>query len=230
MPRTKTSLLIVDDALSIRTALSQILASNGYATRTAEDGLSALAEIRREAPDLLISDLNMPGMSGFELLRLVRRRFPSIRVIAMSGAFSGDKIPPGVVADAFYQKGRGLGDLLSMIMFLPRPARRAKQPVDGLSPVWISRYERNAAGEGCATIECPECLGTFPKVLNGTIHPVNEADCLFCGSMVRFAISQSGDQASLGPFQEERSSHRPARASDAQRNTGFGTQCTEPAQ
>src|ERR1700683_342753 len=108
MPDIKANLLIVDDAPSIRVTLSQIFASNGYSTRSAEEGFTALTEIRREIPDFLISDLNMSGMSGFELLRVVRREFPSIRVIAMSGAFSGDQIPPGVLADAFYQKGRGL--------------------------------------------------------------------------------------------------------------------------
>jgi CheY-like chemotaxis protein len=64
MPDAKASLLIVDDALSIRMVLSQIFASNGYATRSAEEGFAALTEIRREVPDFLISDLNMPGMSG----------------------------------------------------------------------------------------------------------------------------------------------------------------------
>jgi len=43
-------------------------------------------------------------MSGFELLSVVRRRFPAIQLIAMSGAFSGDGIPPGVAADAFMKK------------------------------------------------------------------------------------------------------------------------------
>ena len=83
--------------------------------RSAEDGFSALAEIRREVPGVLLSDLNMPGMSGFELLSVVRRRFPSIQVIAMSGAFSGDGIQPGVAADAFYAKGANLRNLLQTL-------------------------------------------------------------------------------------------------------------------
>jgi CheY-like chemotaxis protein len=203
MPCTKESLLIVDDAPSIRMTLSEFLASDGYTTRSAEDGFSALAEIRREVPDLLLSDLNMPGMSGFQLLRVVRRQFPSIRVIAMSGAFSGDEIPSGVSADGFFQKGRGIGDLLRIMKFLPQPERRA-QPAAAPSPVWISRYQRNAAGEGYATIECPECLGTFPQPLNGTIQPINDADCLFCGSPVRYAIFQAEDLVFLLPFEHER--------------------------
>jgi CheY-like chemotaxis protein len=212
MPCTKESLLIVDDAPAIRRALSQVFAESGYAARTAEDGYAALDEIRRQVPEFLISDLNMPGMSGFELLRVVRREFPLIRVIAMSGAFSVDEVPPGVAADAFYQKGRGIAELLKIMKFLPQPERWAQQSSPAPSPVWIARYQRNAAGEGYATIECPECMGTFPKVLNGAIHPINEADCLFCGSPVRYAILQPDDSLHSLPFQHERFAATPRNA------------------
>ena len=85
----------------------------GYAVRSVPNGFSALDAIRDEIPDLLLCDLYMPGMSGFELLSIVRRRFPSVRVIAMSGAFSGMAVPPGVAADAFYEKGRRPAVLIS---------------------------------------------------------------------------------------------------------------------
>ncbi len=134
MPCAKANLLIVDDVPSIRMVLSQVLAKNGYTARSAADGFSALAEIRREAPDFLISNLNMPGMSGFELLSVVRRRFPAIRVIAMS-VFSEDEILSGVAADAFFQKGRGFGDLLMILESLPQPERWAQQPAAAPAPV-----------------------------------------------------------------------------------------------
>ena len=200
MPDIKANLLIVDDAPSIRVTLSQIFASNGYSTRSAEEGFTALTEIRREIPDFLISDLNMSGMSGFELLRVVRREFPSIRVIAMSGAFSGDQIPPGVLADAFYQKGRGCSDLLKMLKSLPPPARWTQQPSAAVSSVCISKYERNVAGEGYVTIECSECLRTFAKFLNGAINPIDETTCVFCGSQVCYTVLLSDDQEPLLPF------------------------------
>jgi CheY-like chemotaxis protein len=115
MPNPAGKLLIVDDELSLRISLSQIFTTFGHSVRSAEDGFSALAQIRSEIPDILLSDLNMPGMSGFELLAVVRRRFPAIQVIAMSGAFSGDAVPPGVVADAFYAKGSNPGTLLEIV-------------------------------------------------------------------------------------------------------------------
>jgi hypothetical protein len=122
----------------------------------------------------------------------------------MSGSFSGDKIRSGVAADAFFEKGRGSADLLEMMTSLPQPERWAQQPAAAPSPVWIARYQRDASGEGYATIECPECLGTFPQVLSGAIHPVSETDCLFCGSPVRYAIFHADDLVFLLPFQHER--------------------------
>src|ERR1700728_1241485 len=105
MPTEKTSLLLVDDDIAICKLLSLMLAKSGYGVRSTADGFSALAEIRTEIPDILVSDLNMPGMSGFELLSVVRRRFPAIAVIAMSAMYSDATPSPRVAADGFYAKG-----------------------------------------------------------------------------------------------------------------------------
>jgi DNA-binding NarL/FixJ family response regulator len=91
------------------------LTQAGYNVRSVDGGYAALLEINRETPDLLLSDLHMPGLSGFELLSEVRRRFPDIQVIAMSGAPFGDGVPPGVFADAFYAKGGGVASLMQMV-------------------------------------------------------------------------------------------------------------------
>jgi CheY-like chemotaxis protein len=123
-------LLIVDDEPSIRYSLTCVLTEIGYDVRSAEDGFSALLEIRNEMPEILLSDLNMPGMSGFELLSEVRRQFPSIQTIAMSGAFQGDEVPSGIAADGFYQKGSSMGSLLRLMGGLHRrDGISSKQPV-----------------------------------------------------------------------------------------------------
>ena len=84
-----------------------LLKSAGYDVRTAEHGFDALLQLGNVLPDVIVSDLNMPQMSGFEFLSVVRRRFPEIPVIAVSGAYDfGDQVPGGVIADAFYSKGR----------------------------------------------------------------------------------------------------------------------------
>ncbi|MGA2219264.1 MAG: response regulator, partial [Terracidiphilus sp.] len=108
----------MDHESAIRTAMSQVLIGIGYQVSFAEDGLSALVEIGKEIPDIILSDLSVPGMSAFELLSEVRRRYPSIRVIAMSGAFTGKEASSGIAVDAFYQKGCGAGSLLKIISAL----------------------------------------------------------------------------------------------------------------
>ena len=122
MPDTKANVLVVDDEPLVRTAMSLVLAEIGYRVHSADDGFSALREIRQEMPDILLTDLNMPGMSGFELLSVVHRRFPAVHKIAMSGAFFGSEVPSGASADAFYQKGTGMNALLQA----PRHAASSK--------------------------------------------------------------------------------------------------------
>jgi CheY-like chemotaxis protein len=83
----KQQILVVDDEQSVRNSLALILKAAGYVVSTATDGFDALLQMRRAIPDVIISDLNMPNMSGFEFLSVVRRRFPEISVIAASGAY-----------------------------------------------------------------------------------------------------------------------------------------------
>jgi len=121
----KLRLLIVDDEPCIRTLLATVLTQSGYRVQSCAGGLSALSTIREEIPDVLLSDLNMPGMSGFELLAVVRQRFPGIKTIAMSGAYSGSDIPAGVIADAFYGKGSNLHALTQILDRMVVPHTRA---------------------------------------------------------------------------------------------------------
>jgi CheY-like chemotaxis protein len=101
---TQPHILLVEDDPELRSVLAALLSYEGYQVRTSEDGVSALVAMESNLPDVIISDLNMPRMSGFEFLSTVRHNFPSIPLVAMSGAFSGKQTPPGVEADAFYEK------------------------------------------------------------------------------------------------------------------------------
>ncbi len=120
----RKSILLVDDDPCIREAIGMLLNEEGYDIATAADGLDALTQLKLAAPDVIISDLNMPRMSGYEFLSVVRRRFSSIPVIAMSGnCESGLCFPDGVVVDAFFAKGRThIEELLSTIAALVRAA------------------------------------------------------------------------------------------------------------
>lgn len=96
-------MLVVDDDPRALHVSRLVLEERGYEVRTSADGFEALVELRRSPPDVIISDLKMPNMSGFELLSIVRCRFPHIPVIAISGEFDGDT-PGGLIADAFFTK------------------------------------------------------------------------------------------------------------------------------
>jgi CheY-like chemotaxis protein len=76
MPSEMTDIMVVDDNQVLLSVIAEIFKECGYVVRTATNGFAALAQIRRRVPRVLLSDLNMPGMSGFELQSLVRRRFP----------------------------------------------------------------------------------------------------------------------------------------------------------
>jgi CheY-like chemotaxis protein len=206
----KVKLLIVDDEVSIRMSLSPIFTECGYSVRSAEDGFSALLEIRLEIPDIILSDLNMPGMSGFEFLSVVRRRFPTIRVIAMSGTFSGDGIPPGVAADAFYEKGANLDSLLQIADVMAHPERTPSlQHPSTLAPIWIPRNGHDLSGEAYVMITCPECLRTFQQVLGEAICSICETDCVYCHSLIHYAIVQPADPASPHAFQRKQGAGMP---------------------
>jgi CheY-like chemotaxis protein len=61
MPDTKAKVLVVDDEPLVRTTMSLVLGEIGYRVRSADNGFSALREIRQEIPDILLTDLNMPA-------------------------------------------------------------------------------------------------------------------------------------------------------------------------
>lgn len=192
MSTLRASLLIVDDQALIRTCLSELFTEHGYKVRSAPDGFSALAEIRNGIPDLIVSDLNMPGMSGFELLSVVRRRFPSIPVIAMSSDFSGVELPLGVAADAFYAKGVDPVSLLQMVEDIthPKKSHLINQP-RLLAPIWIPTNGHDPAGEPYVMVICSECLRTFPQILGGGSGPIHRTDCLYCHNPIQYAIVHS---------------------------------------
>uniref|UniRef100_A0A7V4XT46 Response regulator n=1 Tax=Acidobacterium capsulatum TaxID=33075 RepID=A0A7V4XT46_9BACT len=201
MTMTKQEILLVDDDECIRLSMSQILSENGNSVRSAENGLAALARIREQMPHILVSDLNMPGMSGFELLAVVRFRFPQIQVIAMSGQFSGTGIPPGVAADAFYEKGRDPELLLNILESMRHTECLLETAVAGtLAPVWIPVNGKDAENNLSAIVSCPECLRRFPIIIDEPSSDVSEAACVYCKSPIRFVSAPATRAALLHTF------------------------------
>lgn len=188
--------LLVDDEPLVRRLISGYLVAAGYVVRVAVDGLDALGKLREGLPDLIISDLNMPRMSGFELLDVVRQRFPQIPVIVISGV-AADEMPEGVAADAYYHKnGLGFDQLLRTVSDLTRkpPLRTAAPRVDN-KPVW-ARWD----GNGHYTLNCEDCLRSFsvPRAPNrGRDEKLTL--CVHCGRTVQFLTSDGDPQDPVLP-------------------------------
>ncbi len=78
-------ILLVDDEEEFVRALSERLQLRDLASRTAFSGDQAVRFVGEAAPDIMVLDLAMPGTSGMEVLRLVRRRWPRVQVIVLTG-------------------------------------------------------------------------------------------------------------------------------------------------
>jgi len=78
------SLLIVDDDPRVRTSLSRALGVDGIEVTTAASAEEALSNLPKSAPDLVLSDVRMPGLDGIELLKVIRERVPGVDVILMT--------------------------------------------------------------------------------------------------------------------------------------------------
>ncbi len=70
---SKTSVLLAEDDAALRDLYSFILNQAGFEVRQAEDGNAALNELQRHRPDILITDVMMPGMTGLELIERVKK-------------------------------------------------------------------------------------------------------------------------------------------------------------
>jgi CheY-like chemotaxis protein len=196
----KHHILVVDDEASIRESLSMLLMSAGYKVSTAGDGFDALLQLKRMTPDVITSDLNMPRMSGFEFLSVVRRRFPRIPVVAISGAYEcSEAVPGGIIADAFYAKGQHHPEeLLKMVArLIQTSAARASAHRNESAPVWIPRNGKDSAGVPFIVVTCTECLRSFPLNVEAEATPeILETACLYCPNTVRYIIDFSLSVAS----------------------------------
>jgi CheY-like chemotaxis protein len=196
MQTLKNKLLLVDDEPSLRRVLASVLTELGHEVRTAEDGFAALHEMHGWMPDVLLSDLNMPGMSGFELLSVVRRRLPAIYVIATSGAYSGQSVPHGIAADSFYEKASGmraLRALLERAQAMDGPPPRTN---GATAPIWISCPPMDSASRPQMAINCPYCLRNSLQRCEQDLLTVHRTECLYCKAPIYYAMIRPMDARS----------------------------------
>src|SRR4029077_17405609 len=108
-----TTILVVDDEPQIRRVLRVTLSSNGYEVIEAKDGEEAIATVIRDRPDLILLDVNMPGMSGFEVCSKIRLPFNGTRIPVPVRNSEQDKILAlDSGADDYVAKPFAVGELL----------------------------------------------------------------------------------------------------------------------
>ena len=88
-PRLEATILVVDDEASVRGFFEQVLTGAGFEVVVARDGAEALKKARERRFDLLLTDLVMPEQEGLEIIRILRKERPDLKVVAVSGAFGG---------------------------------------------------------------------------------------------------------------------------------------------
>ena len=185
------TILFVDDDAAMREVMAFILTEEGFEVSTAADGVEALECLRASTPDLIISDLHMPRMSGIEFLSVVRRRFPAIPAIAISGAYDlGESSAAGVMADAFYPKGSCHPDeLIRMIrQLMYKPLKRPTNYHPCQPPrVQTARYGLDSRGSAALQLTCTDCLRAFAVAnVSGTDDGELQAHCPSCRALVQF--------------------------------------------
>ena len=103
-------ILVIDDEAPIRRVARRVLEDEGHEVLEASDGEAGLQLLAQQRPDLVITDVFMPGQDGIVLLRRVRHEFPSIRVIVVSGGDATGRL-----------NLREAAELLGAVTSLPKP-------------------------------------------------------------------------------------------------------------
>ena len=124
---TTPDILVIEDDPIMREALADWLQAAGYGVRTAADGSAGLAAVKFAVPAVVVTDIHMPGTNGAAIISELKRYYPQVAVIAISGLFNSGH---GLDADAALALGaaRALAkpfkraDLLRAMAELPGPS------------------------------------------------------------------------------------------------------------
>jgi len=144
MAESKGKILIVDDEANARGALSEILREEGYETETAADGFKALGKLANFAPDLILTDLKMPGLDGIGLLDEVRTASPTSVVVVMTAFGTIDSAVEAIKKGAENYLTKPL-DPVSLLAVVDRAMEKARLKAEA-ALLRDRLRERNAFG------------------------------------------------------------------------------------
>lgn len=115
-PTRPAHVLVVDDDRGIREFVRTVLADEGYAVTEATDGQEALERVEAQRPDVILLDMRMPVMDGWEFARTYRQRpGPHAPIVIVTAALDVAKDAKEIGADGFLAKPFQLDDLLDLV-------------------------------------------------------------------------------------------------------------------
>jgi DNA-binding response OmpR family regulator len=158
-------ILIADDDKSVRTGVAQVLQAEGYACCYASDGLDVLAKLPAEKPDLLILDIMMPGMNGFDVCSTIREKEETrdlpVLMLSAKGDFVDKSVGFRFGASDYLVKPFEAEELCMHVRALlknAKTARKEERPASGGPEaegviragdleIYLNRYEVRRRGE-----------------------------------------------------------------------------------
>ena len=124
------TVLVVDDDESIREFIGEALADEGYVVRTAPDGRAAFEVLGAARPDLILLDMRMPVMDGWEFARAYRESAPAggrVPIVVLTAARDAAGRAAEIAADGYLAKPFGLQDLLETVRRQLTPRLEARR-------------------------------------------------------------------------------------------------------
>jgi DNA-binding response OmpR family regulator len=121
---TPERVLVIDDDVAITVSLAVVLRAKGYDVVTASDGPTGLARYRVHHPQIVISDIMMPGQAGIDTIDMIRRDSADVRIVAMSGSIEtrGGRVRDlacSAGADVYLHKPFEMHELLDALAHFP---------------------------------------------------------------------------------------------------------------
>ena len=190
-----TTILVVDDNPLDRKVAGRLVSDAGWRAEFAEDGLEAIEKITENAPDAVLTDLQMPGMDGLELVEQIRNQYPGLPVVLIT-AFGSEELAVRALhagASSYVPKRnlqRDLRNTLEVVLDAAASARERLQLLDFMTETqsrFVLGYE--AAGSLALVSYCQDKL-TSLKVCH-------EAEALRVGTALNEALRNAIDHGNL---------------------------------